>query len=664
MSLHPALTVLGIQTLPISYRRVATAAYQRDADPEVVDRALRYSRGNLLDPRAIGLLPICFTHLALDSIPSLEALADHDAAALNAVVRADSCLNTLPYIEKVPLEALTALWPGAFGWYSFFADNGRSLLEVRLISPRIPSIHVDLLVLASRFHPDVEGLRMVTATLGFLEHLVQLWKLVPAIRDPEQMESMLEVLTALTDEYCLLANEPERFARLVEGAGGSVAQLARIIFAALTCALERLDPQHNTRKMAIYCLLTFVLDADEASSLGRPGSESESRWPFGYLLEELLPLGFIPILLRCKDCLPLRSKNKLRTDVPLSLLSNIALATQGSRNGWIEQMLRHGLLRYLMECDALSDALHGGLQGITIKADIKKIYHTLNQQLLRRSCLGIIRDALEDLALSTEEVHRIDSQRFTTSTSYVDWQRFKDVADSRMGLLADLPDQKACDNLECAMIVKRTSLFRCSACKALYYCSKACRIADWGRVDGHREFCLAYSQSNVCLTSRMRARLPYPERIFLRAVLTADYQRTWVDVCTKQIDYLTSVEQQGEESPLVTLFDYTTTQALAEITVLSAVDLPSELLQETGDEWVDLVARASHPSGRLRLHVVRLFDDAEPRYVVVPLRCNGKMDLGAAVQEVNAATEDQRDGVIEEVAKKLWDACAEMEEIH
>ncbi|KAJ6448339.1 hypothetical protein C8R45DRAFT_1133106 [Mycena sanguinolenta] len=132
----------------------------------------------------------------------------------------------------------------------------------------------------------------------------------------------------------------------------------------------------------------------------------------------------------------------------------------------------------------------------------------------------------------------------STFISSPDWEEFINLVLDRLKVKKQFDSGehiacRACDNLECGQILKRTDFKRCSGCEHQYYCSKECQIQDWRTDGGH----VVQLDGPAYLTRRDRA--------FIRFLVAYDYERH------KQHIFLTrivKINQHGES--LLTFFDY------------------------------------------------------------------------------------------------------------
>jgi hypothetical protein len=71
-------------------------------------------------------------------------------------------------------------------------------------------------------------------------------------------------------------------------------------------------------------------------------------------------------------------------------------------------------------------------------------------------------------------------------------------------------------------------LMKCQRCKAAYYCSKECQVADW---KNHKKRCKAMSNGNECRSTVKTARTT------ISAFIDANYVDIEEEVCMKTQEY-------------------------------------------------------------------------------------------------------------------------------
>ncbi|EIW64650.1 uncharacterized protein TRAVEDRAFT_112059 [Trametes versicolor FP-101664 SS1] len=115
---------------------------------------------------------------------------------------------------------------------------------------------------------------------------------------------------------------------------------------------------------------------------------------------------------------------------------------------------------------------YNGLGELYLKMDrLDEAGEYLNKALRIRSVSG----PKVDLAYTRDNLGRLHEMRG-------DLEAAQDIR-----LQGAPEDNIACSNYACANLSNKLSaLSQCTVCKAIYYCSKPCQMADWKR---HKKFC-------------------------------------------------------------------------------------------------------------------------------------------------------------------------------
>ncbi|KAJ7056420.1 hypothetical protein C8F01DRAFT_1156178 [Mycena amicta] len=185
---------------------------------------------------------------------------------------------------------------------------------------------------------------------------------------------------------------------------------------------------------------------------------------------------------------------------------------------------------------------------------------------------------------------------------------------------------KACDNFECNVIGERADFRRCP-CGSVYYCSRACQMADWCGADGHRSVCS--TQRRLLLSAFVTPRISFKQRCFLRELIQTDYLRHFDIICRLQAEFIASFNSDPEAHETlpvahsllyITHFSYWIN---VEITIHSLDSvLASQLHTSAGAEWDDMILRTRRSRGTIGLHVLSFpeLSSIGARFILIPLR--------------------------------------------
>ncbi|KAJ7150462.1 hypothetical protein C8R43DRAFT_951438 [Mycena crocata] len=540
------------------------------------------------------MLPVLFVNLDPARIPD-EDQFDPEAPtpeAQSAICRASLALSTL-YSIRFPLVIAPDLWPRVWQWASFICLYRDHL-------PYIPrqtetEICLEIVLFAGMLEGHAEAYRLVNSTPGIRLMVAKAWRHGLAITDPGRHDLVLRSLRSfLVSES---AAEPEHLAELIDGAGGSLDDLARLVVSYVTALSPGPDDPADmeiTSELCLQSILEFVSRVepaiDAAESAGKP------LGPFG---TALVAHGFIGALTEILD-----GMGDVAETPRLGFNMLGAILFRGPGPVGITEALEYGLLHALVVCAQ-------GRMGSKISSALDMFPDSiLPQFLVYATVVSALRDGLKEI---TEEIY---TPAFKGSKFYGKWEGFYELAQERVGILTALESgesssMKACDNIECSAIRVKRKFKRCSGCLCLYYCCEACQHHDWTS-GGHRTVCRFYG--TLSLGKHNDLHLTARGRSFLRAVVTSSYMASLDDVCAAQVAFLH--RHPGED--YVVLFDYTGGAAKVEVEPLYRLSNHEAL---AGAEWTDIMSRAKRSGGRMRADVVAVRESGVAlRYWVVPMR--------------------------------------------
>ncbi|KAJ6553546.1 hypothetical protein DFH09DRAFT_586315 [Mycena vulgaris] len=183
------------------------------------------------------------------------------------------------------------------------------------------------------------------------------------------------------------------------------------------------------------------------------------------------------------------------------------------------------------------------------------------------------------------------------------WSNFLSLAKVRLQFLETFDSgkflsSKACDNVECGVIRAKDEFLRCSGCRAMYYCSRTCQIADW-RVGGHRRACKHFRNVDIALPEVIGTR----DKVFMRALLDDCYNRNKADILLQQI----KAKMHCHGYRVAVQYNYTALDGVPDVEVI--------ILEEDGQyedshnaHWPEYLLREQNSRGRLDLVVMAVYD--------------------------------------------------------
>ncbi|KAJ7870678.1 hypothetical protein B0H13DRAFT_1896091 [Mycena leptocephala] len=257
---------------------------------------------------------------------------------------------------------------------------------------------------------------------------------------------------------------------------------------------------------------------------------------------------------------------------------------------WLALALEEGLLQFIISFGAESEAA------------TRKILQNFVAIHLPRglSFCSVVNQMKTSLSEATELPGMME---FRGSVLFKDWEAFTSLAQWYIKVLQEWeadgrPSFQGCDNMQCALVERRTEFRSCAGCVNAFYCSRECQVADWQ--DGHREDChplqnqqhyfrSSQYQFGIYLTSR--------ERAFERAVLRADYRRRRPEIALRTIAFM----HQHPGEPFCIMFDYLHPKEIT-CRVISKQSL--ETVAEMGTDCDGHWRRLSRSGGCMEINVL------------------------------------------------------------
>ncbi|KAJ7134116.1 hypothetical protein C8R46DRAFT_1235303 [Mycena filopes] len=595
--MHPSLRLSALDAFPISTRRIALAAAKGSLhDLERLRNMMTEATSTVL------MLPVVYAALDPARIPNPELLDTPNLIS----VRTQSELATatlawaILHAMEIPEGAALDLWDRIWVWFQFIDTYRGHLNELDLLTET--TLLLDIVVFTDRFHDNDNISDRITATAGFYPAVARAWKLL--LDHDENMELKHAGLTAVLN---LIAapkarpREPGMLSELAEGVGGSYAGLASLVLRHVSDALGTgAGDLSGNNVFALYGGFTFISIVEEAA---RNDDEDDSA---RRLLQELMRNGLI--------------KHLVRTSAALSEAPNVTSGVDTINKCFlILRRLMDDQGMHLLMAYALDEGLLRTIVLCARRPSLSKTQHHFNfllrEYLPSSTVYCDFIPAMEEALAGVETL--VSTDAFIKSETFADWTHFLSIAQERIALWEsfdsrDLLAQKACDELECGIILEKPDFQRCSACQTFYYCSRVCQVADW-KEGGHRETCSLYR--NLGLTENT----PYlpRERSFMRAVLHLEYVKRRQQICRDAVLCL----QASPDAGYFVVFDFVSSPVTATVHSLAAPSWGThDVLRRGGAEWVAYVARAARSEGTMTIHAMRVREGSLAKYWVVPLR--------------------------------------------
>ncbi|KAJ7198424.1 hypothetical protein B0H12DRAFT_1226215 [Mycena haematopus] len=652
---HPAVDLQNVQRLPVSLRRVALAACDGSRSYHNLQRAATLAR-SAAEHHKILFLPVFYAILDPAQIPTpvdLESLQpDTRASVSRASLALGVVFDIIDAVSKKypePDDVGPTLWSRIWPWI-FFMHEYREYLRAASVFLQTEDYIRFLLFVVDIYGP--QPMRdIISATPGLRVLLATIWTLLP--RSPwEAYEACLWYLCGIIGS--LDFTDPLHFAEMIEGAGGTLDDLASLMMRHMDDVVHgQFSGELGSPPAYMRYLSWFILATDSGSTVQQSTVPHISmRETF---LETLRLHGFIPAFVVAMDTVLEACKLNPNSWGHDNIESSFAATLE----------LLEDLLNTSLGFQWLPAAIEAGL--LRMMAGIATEFPSRFDEPLRFLLTKILRDgllyyhvvaAMEEVLDDATEIW--SSEELEGAEILDDWDSFRDLAERRRSLLDCLQSRRACDNLECRKIEENSRCRRCSGCNIHYYCSSDCQIADW-KHGGHRDRCstpplLALGEISSCL-------LGYRERNFLRAVVQEDYADGINSICQAQVIFMAN----HPADKFYTFFDYT--HGVAQISVHSAANplssnLTSSDLKQAGSEWAEILSRASRSGVRLQLHVIRVPEGRDKRIFVIPLRTNSPQVYDALRQLARSIPTGFNEEDVSGEIGRILEQAADLVEIH
>ncbi|KAJ7032675.1 hypothetical protein C8F04DRAFT_1106903 [Mycena alexandri] len=514
MTESPCLQKGRISTLSRLDRGIATAAMAGSL-PKLRLAISRVEKS----PTELGFLPVFYHLLDPADIPAtdemdVQSLPDTIVTTITAAYLALEGLVCLP----LPVESHPDLWVRAWPWmqfldihYSRIADAPtEDLVHCQFFRVVVGLMHMDL---GTRKKSAISMQISSTPGVGILAAQA----LGSYYRDPDTMSYI--VLRKVT-QFLLISEgfEGGEFGEFIEGAGGDT-PLANLLVR-LIDYVRASDNIPTATAANLISLIAFCVRIQEPSWVGALLSQKATEAIFQVLL-----FADRGLTSTHRAEAPVFKDLFHRTWGTLLILIMNNTHSEGYRH--LVQAIELGVLHLVVS---------HAQQHIDWSQQIMQIFvkSLLPQATVYYPVLSSFQATLPSLE------HQTASRAFVSSALYPAWAELMKVVIERLQIKKKFDSgeyvaYKACDAIECGIILEKTKFKRCAGCRWAHYCSRECQISDWQTE--HRSECIGYC------TAR--------DRSFLRAIMNHDYVRYKERIFLSRI---VQMRDHGQDVP--TLWDY------------------------------------------------------------------------------------------------------------
>ncbi|KAJ7733333.1 hypothetical protein B0H16DRAFT_164174 [Mycena metata] len=428
----------------------------------------------------ILFLPVFYISLDPAHIPTPEDLEHLQPDTIARMACASLALEALFDLISLVVEEYQepddvgpALWPRVWPW-SFFMHEYRDYLRAASVFWEPPA-YIRFLLFVSDIYAPQPIRDIISSTPGFRVLMARAWTILQPLQQKKKAyESCLWFLTSIVGS--LDYSDPVHFAEIVEGAGGTLDDLASLALRHIDVVVSR----HLSWEVGSYAAHMRHLARLTQAGHSTPHTSADMRERF---FQTLRRRDFIPALVvgmnsvleasRANDRSFLRSNFKSSFVATLELLEHLLDTPMGYR--WLPAAIEARLLTLMAGIATEFPTVFDG----RLRLLLTKL---LPDGLLYYHVVAALDNILDDVAeiWSSEELEELEI--------FDHWSSFQCLAERRVKLLHSLQSTRSCDNLECGKIQERSCFRRCMGCKTSKYCNKECQVADWKR-GGHRNHC-------------------------------------------------------------------------------------------------------------------------------------------------------------------------------
>ncbi|KAJ7608002.1 hypothetical protein DFH06DRAFT_1249139 [Mycena polygramma] len=570
---HRSLRLDNLSKLPVSYRRLASAAVNGTVLnlQEFLGLCVTapYSQPKLF-------LPVFFANLDPARIPSLAQLDSISRGIDSPIALALLSLRALITGREsfeLPAEASLDVWPRVWKWMHFL-DTYRDLFP-ESADKETYSLYLTT-ILDLQKHQETKDL--IDATPGVRVVVARAWAFFVGLDACVGEAGFHDVCLYLLND--LKPSNPANIAELIEGVSGTVADLASVI-------VRHMNHIIASSKIAVFYFegIIGILDKMDTNSS---------------LKKALLSAGIVKALMHMINFLA-----GTRTPDPAGVLNDCftilsRIFTTYPAPMCIPAALRAGILNIICVCTVAHPTLREHMQHL--------VQQILPPALIYHSVVARVEDAIYDAGEAAMD------PRFKASSIFQDWAKFVQLTKERVRFAraydaGEYPSRTACNSSTCTNVQERRDMKRCGSCRRLYYCSAECQSLHWEQ-GGHRMVCRRLKALRISDPEPLSTR----DRSFMRALARHDYLEALPTILMDELEVL----HVCRGMPYYFLFDYTAGAANIEILSTEAVEVPPVPSNFQG-QWLDHVARSASSGGRMQVAIMRFLQGGVGRFQMISM---------------------------------------------
>lgn len=394
------------------------------------------------DSEKILFLPVFYINLDPAQIPTPGDLEyfppDTRARVACASLALEALFDLMNLVAKKyqePDDVGPALWPRVWPW-TFFMHEYRDYLRAASVFWE-PLAYTRFLLFVSEIYGPHPMRGVISSTPGFRVLMAKAWTILPRLkRRKSAFEPCLWFLASIIGS--LDYADPVHFGEMVEGAGGTLDDLASLV-------LQHIDVVvHGNLSWEVGSAASYMRHLAHLIQAGHSGPQTSALLPMRErFIQTLRRRDFIPALVVAMNTVLAASRANSRSFLRSGFESSF-VATLELLECFLDTPMGYRWLPAAIEAGLLTLMAGVATEFPSIFDDRLRFLLTklLPDGLLYYHVVAAIDDVLEDLTeiWSTEELEELEI--------FDDWSSLRYLAERRVRLLDGLQSTGACDNLE------------------------------------------------------------------------------------------------------------------------------------------------------------------------------------------------------------------------
>ncbi|KAJ7676657.1 hypothetical protein DFH06DRAFT_1317276 [Mycena polygramma] len=275
--MHPTLRIENLGRLPFPFQRFADAACTPARIIEDI-MCTQYALTLIKPAERVGLLPVFYLNLDPGRMPSADQIDRFTPTTRTDITSAAFSLVTILQIDA-PRAVALEMWPRIWSWFNFIDTYRDYFPDTELPSQK--NLFTYFLVFTRHLYEDRSAYSGLLSTAGFARTIVKAWTFLSTLEETNLVARVLGDLSL----FMLDTTEgltPENLDEVLEGAGGSFDDLARLMLTFLRLIVPPPPAVMTEHQVSKFRSLLFFLSAVDFD----PNAETEHTVTLGDLFKQ------------------------------------------------------------------------------------------------------------------------------------------------------------------------------------------------------------------------------------------------------------------------------------------------------------------------------------------------------------------------------------------